>query len=319
MTPLLQLTLGVATALLAMVALVMLVIAPPMPRVAADRRRAPGVAHVSSMERVTAQATTAVDKVLRRPTRRLFGAEELELAGVRSQPSEFVILVLSATAVLALFGFLVGIIRGVPILFAIVFAILGPLGAKVLLNIRASRRRAKFADQLDDTLQLLASSLRAGHGLQRSIDAIATELDAPMSEELTRVVNETRLGRDTSDSLLNVAERMQSEDFLWTAQAIAVNRETGGNLSEILSQIAATIRERNQIQRQVRTLSAEGKMSGWILIALPIALFIFFVAFQPAYATVFFTTVIGWIAMAVGVLLLIVGTVWMLLAVRVKV
>jgi tight adherence protein B len=200
-----------------------------------------------------------------------------------------------------------------------IFAILGPVIAKIILIVRTSRRRAKFADQLDDTLQLMASSLRAGHGLQRSIDAIATELDAPMSEELTRVVNETRLGRNVADSLLNTAERMESDDFLWTAQAIAVNQETGGNLSEVLSQIATTIRERNQIQRQVRALSAEGKLSGWILIAMPIALFTFFVIFQPAYGAVFFGTLVGWIAIAVGILLLIIGTIWMLLAIRVRV
>ena len=185
MNPVLQLALGIATALLALMVLVMFVIAPPLPRVARERRTAPGVAHVSSMERVTAQATSVVDKALTRPTRTLFGPDELELAGLKSQPSEFLILVLSASAEIALLGFLVGLTRGVPILFAIVFAVLGPVGAKVILIIRTSRRRAKFADQLDDTLQLLASSLRAGHGLQRSIDAIATELDPPMSEELT--------------------------------------------------------------------------------------------------------------------------------------
>jgi len=319
MSPVLQLVAGIATGLLALMVLVMLVIAPPIPRVARERRTAPGVVHVSSMQRMTAQATSAVDKALTRPTRRLFGPDELELAGVRFSPSEFLVLVLSASAILALLGFLVGLLRGVPILVAIVFAVIGPVAAKLILMVRTSRRRGKFADQIDDTLQFLASSLRAGHGLQRSIDAIATEMDSPMSEELTRVINESRLGRSLSDSLVHTAERMESEDFLWTAQAIAVNREAGGNLSEVLSQIATTIRERNQIQRHVRALSAEGKMSGWILIGLPIALFTFFVFVQPSYATIFFGTLVGWIAMAVAVLLLIIGTVWMLMAIRVKV
>ena len=149
---------------------------------------------------------------------------------------------------------------------------------------RTSRRRAKFADQLDDTLQLIAGGLRAGHGLIRSgRRGRAATPTRPTSEELARVVNETRLGRDLADALAVTAQRMQSDDFEWVAQAIAINRETGGNLAEVLDQVGKTIRERNQIRRQVSALSAEGRLSAIVLVALPIVVFLFLAVIQPTY------------------------------------
>ena len=143
-----------------------------------------------------------------------------------------------------------------------------PLGARLLVEFRAGRRQAAFADQLDDSLQLMASSLRAGHSLLRAVDVGAREdASAPTSEEFARIVNETRVGRDLSDALDEVAERMGSDDFTWVAQAIAIHREVGGNLAEVLDAVGHTIRERNQIRRQVKALSAEGKLSAIVLMA----------------------------------------------------
>ena len=139
-----------------------------------------------------------------------------------------------------------------------------------------------------------------------------------MSEELARAVNESRLGRSLPEALAITAERMQSKDFDWVAQAIAINAEAGGNLAEVLDQVARTIRERNQIRRQVAALSAEGRMSGVILVVLPIGLFLLFSIIQPNYTAVFFQSIIGIIAMIVAVVLLILGTIWMAVVVRVK-
>ena len=104
-----------------------------------------------------------------------------------------------------------------------------------------------------------------------------------MSEELARVVNETRLGRNLADSLAVMAQRMQSDDFEWVAQAIAINQETGGNLAEVLDQVGKTIRERNEIRRQVKALSAEGRLSAIVLVALPIVIFLVLLIVQPTY------------------------------------
>ncbi|MDQ0573788.1 type II secretion system F family protein [Agromyces albus] len=312
------LVLGIAVSLLGGLTLLFFVIAPPAPRIARDRRVAPGVDQVTLLGRVTAQTTAAVDSALAGERRRLFSAEKLDLAGIRSTPSQFLIFVASAASVFAMIGVMLGFGNGSSALWAVFFAILTPVGAKLFVGIRASRRRAKFADQIDDMLQLVAGSLRAGHGLSTALAAIAAEADAPMGEELTRAVNESRLGRPLPDALAITAQRMQSKDFDWVAQAIAINAETGGNLAEVLNQVAFTIRERNEIRRQVAALSAEGRLSGMILVILPIALFLFFSVIQPTYTVVFFQTFIGIIALIVAGILLVLGSVWVAFTVRVK-
>jgi tight adherence protein B len=313
------LVLGIAACLLAGLLLVFFVVAPPAPRVARDRRVAPGVEPVSVLGRVTAQTTAAVDSALSGDRRRMFGESELELAGIKSTPGQFLIIVASATSVLALLGVVLGLTSGTSVFLGILFGLLTPIGAKLIVSMRTSRRRAKFADQIDDAVQLIAGSLRAGHGLSTALTAVATDADAPMSEELARVVNESRLGRPLPEALATTAQRMQSKDFEWVAQAIGINAETGGNLAEVLDQVGKTIRERNQIRRQVAALSAEGRLSGLILVILPIGLFHFLSLIRPDYTAVFFQTIIGIFALIIAVVLLIVGSIWLAFTVRVKV
>lgn len=309
---------GIAICLLALLVLLLFVIAPPAPRVARDRRLAPGVEHVSTLTKVTARTTAALESAVSGRSNQMFGAQNLELAGIKTQPSGFLVLVLASSAVAGLLGVLLGLSNGTWALWGILFALLAPVVAKIVVVIRTSQRRAKFADQVDDIVQMLAGGLRAGHGLTRAIGAVASEAEAPSSEELARVMNETRLGRNLSESLAVTAQRMHSPDFAWVAQAIAINQETGGNLAEVLDQVGKTIRERNQIRRQVKALSAEGRLSGVVLIALPIAVFVFLLVTNPGYLTIFFTTVAGVLALVAAGILMIVGTIWMAFAVRVK-
>lgn len=309
---------GIAVCLLAGLVLLFFVISPPAPRVSRERRLAPGAEHVSALSKVTERTTAVIDSAVSKQTTRLFGPAELELAGIKTEPSGFVVLVASAASVLALVGVIVGFSNGTSLLWAVVLAVLAPVGAKVIVIMRTSKRRAKFADQVDDTVQLIAGGLRAGHGLNRAIAAVASEAQSPTSEELARVVNETRLGRPLADSLAVTALRMQSDDFEWVAQAIAINQETGGNLAEVLDQVGRTIRERNQIRRQVKALSAEGRLSGIILVALPIVVFLFLMVVQPTYFAVFFQSLVGILALVVAAVLLIVGSIWMAFVVKVK-
>jgi Flp pilus assembly protein TadB len=309
---------GVAVGLLALLVIVFFVIAPPAPRVAKDRRLAPGVEYISALSRLTERATAAIDSRVANRRRRLFGPLELELAGILTEPSGFVILVASAGSVSALIGVLIGLASGTALLWAVVFAILAPVGVKLFLIVRTSKRRAKFADQIDDAVQLIAGGLRAGHGLSRTIGAVSSEADSPMSEELVRVVNEARLGRNLAESLEITAQRMESDDFEWVAQAIAISQETGGNLAEVLDQVGKTIRERNQIRRQVKALSAEGRLSGIILVALPVGVFLVLSVIQPNYFAAFFSSIIGIFALVLSAVLLIIGTVWIAFTVRVR-
>ncbi|WP_246006291.1 type II secretion system F family protein [Georgenia muralis] len=225
---------------------------------------------------------------------------------------DFAFLVLVGALALAAFG----------VLFlgplGLLLSSLSPLLAKVRLDSLTARRRRKFADQLDDSLQLMASSLRAGHSLPQALNSVAREAEEPTSEAFSRIINETRVGRDMGDSLTDTARRMGSEDFEWVTQAIAINREVGGNLAEVLDGVGHTIRERNQIRRQVKALSAEGKLSAFILMGLPFVVAIFLVFTNPGYISGLTQSLLGYGMLAIGAVLLIVGGIWMRKTVQIK-
>ncbi|MGN6742669.1 MAG: type II secretion system F family protein, partial [Amnibacterium sp.] len=233
-------------------------------------------------------------------------AVALEGAGIHESPARFVLLAaavsLGLALVLALPLGLIGVLLGIAA---------GAVGARVVLGMKAGRRRKAFAEQLDDTLGLLAGSMRAGHSLLRAVDAVSREAEAPTSEEFARIVNETRLGRDLNDALDQSAARMRNEDFGWVAQAIAIHREVGGDLAGVLDEVGHTIRERGQIRRQVAALSAEGKMSAYILLALPFVVLGFLFLTSRDYVARFVESPLGYALMAVAAVLITIGALWM--------
>jgi len=237
----------------------------------------------------------------------------LESAGIRMPLREIaVILVSILLAVLAL-GIVLGNGWG-----GLVVAAMVPLGFGLILWIRAARRRSAFANQLDESLQMLAASLRAGYSLLQAVQALAVESAEPSSDEFRRVVNETRVGRPVNESLEEVSIRMRNEDFFWVSQAIAINREVGGNLADVLEGVATTIRQRGQLRRQVEALSAEGKLSAYILYAMPFGVAGMLIVLNPGYLTVLVTNPIGWVMLGVGAVLLIIGGFWLRASVRIK-
>jgi tight adherence protein B len=196
--------------------------------------------------------------------------------------------------------------------------LLGVCGIVVVLvltrmnfNRLASRRQRMFADQLDDSLQLMASSLRAGHSLLQALDSVSHEAEEPTAAEFSRIVNETRVGRDLGGALEETSARMGSEDFLWIAQAIQINREVGGDLAEVLDQVADTIRDRNKIRRQVKALSAEGKLSAYVLMALPIGVVGFLFVSNPTYLKKLTASPAGFAIIGVALVLMAVGGAWL--------
>ncbi|MGY1635986.1 type II secretion system F family protein [Geodermatophilus sp. SYSU D00742] len=260
----------------------------------------------SALAGASAAAGAAVERALTRRGRVASGAAALERAGLAIALPDLVLLVGLATVVLGALGLLLG-----GVLVGLLLAVLAPAGARLLLAVRTARRRTAFADQLDDSLQLMASSLRAGHSLLRAVDAVALEAAAPTSEEFARIVNETRVGRDLGDALDEVAERMGSDDFRWTAQAIAIHREVGGNLAEVLDTVGHTIRERNAIRRQVKALSAEGRLSAVVLMALPFGVTGFIATANPEYLATFTESLAGYLMLGVAAVLLVVGGLWL--------
>ena len=312
MSPLL-LVLGLVAVAAALLVLTLVVLPAGPARVSLSRLDPSVAPSASALAGAGAAAGAAVEKALVKRGRLAAGAAELERAGMTMRLPDFVLTVGTLTVVLGGLGFaLGGFLLGVALLVAVPFA------AKLLLKFRASRRQATFADQLDDSLQLMAGSLRAGHSLLRAVDSVAHEAEAPTSEEFSRIVNETRVGRDLNDALDEVAERMGSDDFTWVAQAIAIHREVGGNLAEVLDAVGHTIRERNAIRRQVKALSAEGKLSAIVLMALPFGVTLFISMSNPAYIAKFTQSLTGYAMLAAAVVMLLVGGLWLKSTVKIK-
>jgi len=246
------------------------------------------------------------------PIRRVLGPTRshgldaaLDAAGIALRAGEYYTMVV----VLALVGFAIGLLVSSPMLglLLLVAAVVLP---RLWVSRAATRRRTAFADQLEGTLQLIAGSMRAGYGLTQAMATVAEESPAPTSEEFGRVVIESRVGRELTASLDAVADRMRNVDFRWVTDAITIQQSVGGNLAEVLDAVAATIRDRNQIRRQVHALSAEGRMSAAILIALPFAIAGIISVVNPGYLDPLFHKPVGRILLAVGGIAVVLGIVW---------
>lgn len=255
---------------------------------------------------VAQRAEAMTDTMLQRGGQRSIIGGALEQAGLDLRPGEFIIAVVSAALVAAVLGWLF-----VAPLCGPIVGILVVLLSKIVVSSLAGRRRSQFADQLTESLQLLTGSLRAGNGLAQALDTVAHESESPTSDEFRRVVIESRLGRDLTEALDALATRMRSKDMVWVVQAIDINREIGGNLTEILDTISGTIRDRNRLRRQVSALTAEGRLSAIVVMVLPFALAAFMAATNRAYIAVLFTSWTGLLLLGGGGLLLFLGGVWL--------
>ena len=184
---------------------------------------------------------------------------------------------------------------------------------------RRKRRKKKFERALPDTLQLMSGSLAAGLSLAQSVDTIVREGTEPIAGEFRKVLVETRLGLSLETALQGVADRFQSKDFDWVVMAINIQRQVGGNLAELLNTVAATMREREYIRRQVAALAAEGKLSAMVLGGLPPAFLLYLVLANRYYVMVLFTTPLGIAMLVGGAMILSVGIFWMSRIVKVEV
>lgn len=275
-----------------------------------ERRRPFGDTSKSAITQLADSTVAILDKTVGGGP---YSRSRLEDAGLRLAPSNFLILVSAAAALLAIVGLA---LSGVGL--GILLAVITPFLAWLSLTVLADRRRAKFDRQLNDNLLLITGGLRAGHSVLVAIDAAAKETEAPSGEEFARIVNEVRLGRDLDASLTDTASRMKSDDFSWIAQAIQINREVGGDLAEVLDHVAETIRERADIKAQVKALSAEGRISALILLALPFGMILMLSLVNPKYLSILTTSLIGWVMLGAGAVMMIIGTLWLRKIVQIK-
>lgn len=215
---------------------------------------------------------------------------------------------LSAIVVVG-FGLIVAM-TGSLILAGIV-AIIGTVGGFATVQFIATRRLKHFEAQLPDALQLLAGTMRAGYSLPQGLDAVSTEISDPMGQELRRAITETQLGRELEEALAGIAERLDSEDFAWAVMAIGIQREVGGNLSEVLMTVSETMIQRERLHREVAALTAEGRVSAGILSMLPPGLGFVMWVMNPAYLSVLFDRTIGLILLGLAVVAGLIGLAWM--------
>jgi tight adherence protein B len=280
--------------------------------IAVERRTATPRRHEEAIGDLVEGAARFADRALERQGRRATLNDALERAGIDMRPGEFMVLAAGVTIAVLFVGFL--------LLGPIVGLMMGAVTAiafRAVVTIRASRRRARFADQLGDTLQVIAGSLRSGHGLLQAVDTVAEESESPTREEFRRIVVETRLGKNLQDALQAAAMRVRNDDFEWVVEAIEIHREVGGDLAEVLDHVAATIRSRNSIRRQVQALSAEGRLSAVILFILPVGLTGVIAVVNPSYLDELIDSTAGNVLIAVGIALLVVGGFWLRRIVRI--
>ena len=207
-------------------------------------------------------------------------------------------------------GTMIGLVTAwmVNIYAAPVFALGGILAPFIWVFWKRKARLAKFAAQLPDAMELIARALRAGHSLAAGMHVVAEEMPLPISKEFGRVYEEQNLGIGLEESLRNLCERVPNLDLKFFVTSVAIQRQTGGDLAEILDRIGYVIRERFKILGQVKALTAEGRLSGIVLIALPIGLFLLMLWMKPEYIQLLWKDSMG-IKMSIGaIVLMLIGS-----------
>ncbi|MCW2798181.1 type II secretion system F family protein [Nocardioides sp.] len=242
--------------------------------------------------------------------------QRLEAAGSELKSAEWLLLHAAIFVGAGLLGLLLG--KG-SFLIGILFLALGAFLPWLYLGRRKTKRRKAFNAALPDALQLMSGSLAAGLSLAQSVDTIVREGVDPIASEFKRVLVEARLGVTLEDALDGVAGRFESRDFEWAVMAIKIQRQVGGNLAELLATVAATMREREYVRRQVAALAAEGKLSAMVLGGLPPIFLLYLVLTQREFVSPLFTDPRGWAMLTFGTLWLGVGIFWMSKLIKVEV
>jgi tight adherence protein B len=238
----------------------------------------------------------------------------LEQADMPLKADQFLLL----TAGLAVVGTVAVLISPVPALFAPLGASLGVLPLLVAIFMRRKRKKA-FAKQLPDALELVARALRAGHSLASGFHLVSTEMDDPIRTEFQRCYEEQNLGIPMQDALDSLANRVPNMDLRFFVTAVILQRQTGGDLAEILDKIGNLVRERFKIWGQVQALTGEGRLSGIVLLALPPALFLVMLRVNYDYVMMLFQDELGRKMLVFGIIMQILGAIVIKKIVNIKV
>lgn len=299
-------------------AALLLVPPPPAPMSIADRvtaysTRTSGIEtkpdSKPASEPVLDQAKAAAAGVLERNSalnERL--TRKLGAAGSEFKPSEWLLVHIGVVFAAGLLGLLVG--QG-SIIVGLIFMILGAFLPPIYLRFMANRRRRAFDSALPEVLQLISGALSAGLSLAQAVDTVVREGPEPIASEFKRVLVEARIGVALEDAFDGVAARFNSKDFAWAVMAIRIQRQVGGNLAELLTTVAATMRERQYLRRHVRALSAEGRLSAVILCGLPPVFAFFLFLTNREFLEPMYSNARGIVVSIAGVGWLLLGVLWM--------
>ena len=229
--------------------------------------------------------------------------KRLDQAGLKISTARFLLIV----SALIFLGFLFSFVVTKLIWFSLLFVILLLAAPPIYLDIMKKRRIEKFTELFPEALTMIARSLRAGHSFSSAIQLIGQEIADPVGELFKTAYDQQQLGMRITDTLDNMNERMDSLDLRFFTTAIAINIEVGGNLAEILDNLSNTIRERLRIRRQIQVYTAQGRMSGYVLAAMPVVTFVIFQFLLPDYERVMLTEDMGKYILILAVFMQVIG------------
>jgi tight adherence protein B len=282
--------------------------ARPRPRTA--RRRLSEFVNVvepDSGRRATSSLTdsvlTSAERSLERTRWWAQFKEELEIAEIKKPAVQIVVLTIIGTIVFAWF---LAIVSG-SVIFAL-FALGIPLLVRTYLKQQLARKRKAFGDQLPENLQMLSSALRAGHSFVGGLSVVVEDAEEPSRREFRRVVADEQLGVPLEDALETVVRRMASEDLEQVALVAALHRETGGNTAEVLDRVNEVVRGRIELRQRVKTLTAQGRMSRWVVTFLPVGLMLILTALNPGYMSPLFTHTVGRGLLVLAAIMVVAGS-----------
>ncbi len=229
-------------------------------------------------------------------------AEQLLRADLKLRTSEYFMIQIGSAVVVGLIVYV-----RFQSLFGLLAAFLGYLLPGFYVKYRINKRLKAFNNQLGDTLTLLSNAIKAGYSFAQAIDTVAKNAVPPIADEFGRAVREMNLGGSPDEALQNITKRIASADFDLVATAYAIHRTVGGNLAEILDNIAYTIRERVRIKGEIATLTAQARASGTLITFLPIVLATFMFFVTPTYFRPMFSSIIGWGLLVFGAFMIFIG------------
>ena len=233
--------------------------------------------------------------------------QQLARADIKLTVAEF-----AALHIIAMIGFFVlgyFVLFGQQLVMGIVSGFVGFFAPRIYVARQTSKRLNDFETQLPDTLALWVNALRSGYSVLQSMEAISRDAPEPTSTEFKRVVQEVSLGIDPPDAMQHMLDRVESEDLDLVVTAVNIQREVGGNLAEILEIISHVIRERIKLKGEIRVLTAQGRITGYVISGMPILLALFLYGINPTYmANLFENRACGWPLLGIGLALIGIGT-----------